>query len=239
MTVYPWLTLRNRTYYLRAPVPADLHEVLKKTQIWKSLGTQDRRKAVEKLRIESGVVSEMFEQERRRQARLNEPSLEELTEAQLKIIGDVYFAHLLDEDEERRLGGFEGDDFDIAAEWLDTLDQENRREFARGQISPFMLDEAAEVLSWDGIELRLADNSPSWPKLVRAIYQARIKADQAKRQRNMGDVIETPKPEVASEKHYGSAAVKLVGLARAIRLAFGVVDPSDRQSNNYPSIQHS
>ena len=61
MTVYPWLTLRNRTYYLRAPVPVDLQEALKKTQIWKSLGTQDRRKAIEKLRIESGVVSEMFE----------------------------------------------------------------------------------------------------------------------------------------------------------------------------------
>ncbi|MGA1832968.1 DUF6538 domain-containing protein [Rhizobium wenxiniae] len=198
MTVYPWLTLRNRAYYLRAPVPADLHEALKKTQIWKSLGTQDRRKAIEKLRIESGVVSEMFEKERRRQARLNEPPLAELTEAQLKIIGDVYFAHLLDEDEERRLGGFEGDDFDNAADWLDDLDKDNRHEAARGIMSPFMLDEAAEVLSWDGIELRLAENSPSWPRLVRAIYQARIKADGAKRQRNMGDVVETPKPAVVT-----------------------------------------
>lgn len=153
MTVYPWLTLRNRTYYLRAPVPADLHESLKKTQIWKSLGTQDRRRAIEKLRIESAVVSQLFEDERRRQARLNEPPLEELTDAQIKIIGDVYFAHLLDEDEERRLGGFEGDDFDNAADWLDDLDKDNRHEAARGIMSPFMLDEAAEVLSWDGTRL--------------------------------------------------------------------------------------
>lgn len=194
MTVYPWLTLRNRTYYLRAPVPADIRESLGKEQIWKSLGTQDRRKAVEKLRIESAVVTETFEKERLRQARLKEPPLEELTEAQLKIIGDVYFAHLLDEDEERRLSGFEGDDFDDAAEWLDDLDKDNRGEFARGQISPFMLDEAAEVLSWDGIELRLSERSDSWPKLVRAIYAARIKADQVKKQRNAGDVVETPKP---------------------------------------------
>ncbi len=115
MTIYPWLTLRNRTYYLRAPVPADIRKSLGKDQIWKSLGTQDRRQAVEKLRIESAAVKKIFYNERRRQAGLNEPPLEELSEAQIKIVGDIYFAHLLDEDEERWLSGFEGDDFDSAA----------------------------------------------------------------------------------------------------------------------------
>lgn len=196
MTVYPWLTLRNRTYYLRAPVPADLQASLGKTQIWKSLGTQDRRLAIEVLRRESAVVSELFKKQRLRLAQLAMPPLEELSEAQLKIIGDAYFAHLLDEDDDQRLSGFEGDDFDNVVEWLEVLDKENRDEFARGQISPFMRDEAAEVLSWEGINLRLADRSPSWPRLVRAIYAARIKADQVKRQRNAGDVVETPKPVI-------------------------------------------
>nr|WP_186363414.1 DUF6538 domain-containing protein [Rhizobium sp. ACO-34A] len=44
VTVYPWLALRNRTYYLRAPVPADIREAMGKAEIWKSLRTQDRKK---------------------------------------------------------------------------------------------------------------------------------------------------------------------------------------------------
>ncbi|EHS52711.1 hypothetical protein PDO_4629, partial [Rhizobium sp. PDO1-076] len=202
MAVYPWLALRNRTYYLRAPVPADLRDSMGKSEIWKSLRTQDRRKAVEKLRQESAIVSQQFEKERQRAARLSLPPLEELSDAQIKIVGDVYFAHLLDEDEERRLSGFEGDDFDNIAEWQEALDKDNRSEFARGQISPFMLDEAAEVLSWDGVELCLSERSHSWPKLVRAIYAARIKADQVKKQRNAGDVVDTPKPVmILMEQH--------------------------------------
>ncbi len=193
MTTYPWLFLRNHTYYLRAPVPADLHDSLGKSQIWKSLKTNDRRKAISRLRQESAVVSELFERERRKLAHLNTPPLDELSDAQIKLAADVYFAHLLEEDEEQRLSGFEGEDFDEASEWLEVLDEENRAEFARGKISSFMLDEAAEVLTWDGIDLRLADHSPSWIKLVRAIYAARIKADELKRRRNRGDVIETPK----------------------------------------------
>lgn len=50
-------------------MPADIRGSLGKDQIWKSLGTQDRRKAVEKLRIESAVVMEAFENKRRKQAR--------------------------------------------------------------------------------------------------------------------------------------------------------------------------
>lgn len=196
MTIYPWLALRNRTYYLRAPVPADLRESLGKAEIWKSLRTQDRRKAVETLRKESASVADLFDEHRRRQARMLEPPLKELSDAQIKIVGDAYFAHLLDEDDDQRLSGFEGEDFDETADWLEALDGENRSEFARGQISPFMREEAEEVLSWDGIDLRLADNSLSWPKLVRAIYAARIKADQVRRLRNAGDVVETPPPVV-------------------------------------------
>ncbi|ATN36188.1 hypothetical protein ACO34A_20575 [Rhizobium sp. ACO-34A] len=59
--------------------------------------------------------------QRVRQAKLSAPPLEELSEAQIKVIGDVYFAHLMEEDEERRLSGFEGDDFDDAVEWLEAL----------------------------------------------------------------------------------------------------------------------
>ncbi|MDR7145551.1 DUF6538 domain-containing protein [Rhizobium sp. BE258] len=193
VTAYPWLTLRNRTFYLRAPVPADLQKALGKAEIWKSLRTQDRRTAIDRLRKESGAVADTFEQARKRQAKLLEPPLEELTEAQLKAIHDAYFVHLLEEDEETRENGFEGRDFDEDAEWLEALDGENRYEFARGLASPFVVSEAEEVLSWENVDLRLAPQSPSWTKVVREIYKARIKADEARRLRNSGAVVETPK----------------------------------------------
>lgn len=146
MTIYPWLTLRSRTYYLRAPVPTDIQKALGKSEIWKSLRTQDRRIAIDRLRHESAAVTALFEDHRRKQARLLEPPLQELTEAQLKAVHDAYFVHLLEEDEETREEGFEGRNFDEDAEWLEMLDADNRYEFARGKLSPFMLDEAAEVL---------------------------------------------------------------------------------------------
>ncbi|QIO73935.1 tyrosine-type recombinase/integrase [Rhizobium leguminosarum bv. trifolii] len=193
MTIYPWLTLRNRTYYLRAPVPADLRDSLGKVEIWKSLRTQDRRTAIDRLRRESAEVTALFESQRQTQVKRLEPPLQELTEAQLKSVNDAYFVHLLEEDEETRESGFEGRDFDDDAEWLEALDADNRHEFARGKVSAFMFDEAAEVLSWDNIDLRLVEGSPSWPKVIREIYRARIKADEVRRLRNTGAVIDTPK----------------------------------------------
>ncbi len=194
MTTYPWMTLRGRTFYLRAPVPSDIQKSLGKVEIWKSLRTEDRRTAIDRLRQESAAITSLFEDHRRKQARLLEPPLEELTEGQIKVIGDVYFAHLLEEDEERRIDGLKDDEFDEAADWLELLDAENRKEFARGRVSEFILEEAQDVLTWDGIDIRLADGSPSWPLVVRAIYAATIRAAEAKRQRNAGDVVETPKP---------------------------------------------
>lgn len=197
MTTYPWLALRGRTYYLRAPVPLDIQKTFGKAEIWKSLRTQERKLAVDRLRKESAVVLATFEAHRRDQIRLAEPPLEVLSEAQLKAAGDAYFVHLLEEDDDIRESGFDGRDFDNEADWLEALDEINRGEFARGQLSSFIMGEAREVLTWENVNLKLADKSPSWPKLVRAIYAATIKANDAKRQRNTGAVIETPKPPAA------------------------------------------
>ncbi|MEH7848661.1 DUF6538 domain-containing protein [Rhizobium laguerreae] len=200
VAIYPWMILRGRTYYLRAPVPADLRESLGKAEIWKSLRTQDRRTAVDRLRQESAEITHVFEAARRRQAKLLESPLEDLTEGQLKSIHDAYFVHLLEEDDETREGGFEGRHFDEDAEWLEALDADNRHDFARGRVSSFMLDEAAEVLTWSNVDLRLSESSPSWVKVVREIYKARIKADEVRRQRNTGAVVETPRAPPAAAR---------------------------------------
>ncbi|SFM54424.1 Site-specific recombinase XerC [Pleomorphomonas diazotrophica] len=194
MTTYPWLALRGRKFYLRAPVPQDIRETFGKAEITKSLRTSDRKEAIARLWKEAAIVQATFESHRRALARLHQPPLAELTDAQIKAIGDAYYANLLEEDESVRLEGFEGRDFDEDAGWLDVLDGVNRQEFARGQLSVFMTDEAEDALASDPFNLRLADNSPSWPKLIRAIYAATIEAAKARRLRNAGDVIETPKP---------------------------------------------
>lgn len=195
MSEYPWLMVRkpSNTYYLQVPVPQDIQESYGRPQIWKSLRTKDRKEAVKKWRIESAAFQAQFDAHRRKQTRFAEPPFEQLSEVQIQLIGDAYYAHLLGEDDDLRLDGFEGVDFDEHADDVDDLDDLNRQEYARGIQSEFMKDEAREVLSWDHVSLRLSEMSSSWPKLVRAIQSARIKADAVKKQRNMGEVVETPK----------------------------------------------
>ena len=196
VTSYPWLALRGSTYYLRAPVPADIVESFGRREIWRSLRTQDRKTALKLLRMESARVIEQFEKHRASMARLAEPPVWELTDQQIKMVEDVYFAHLLDEDEELRLSAFEGFDFDELADTREAVEELSRQEFARGRTSQFMLDEAEDVLTWDGIEVRLDPKSPSWAKVVRALYAATIRASKAIRDRNAGEVVVTPQVDL-------------------------------------------
>ena len=73
-------------------------------------------------------------------------------------------------------------------------------------------DEAEEVLSWEGIGLRLAENSPSWPKLVRALQEASVEAAEAIRKRNRGDSI--PTPENPSSARRSASQAPLLSAAR-------------------------
>jgi integrase len=189
---YPWLHQRGQTYYLRAAVPRNLRESVGSKEIWRSLRTKDRRVAIDRLRKESAEVVELFEEHGRHIQRLSEPPLQELSPEQLKFLGDAYFVSLLDEDDDKRLSGFEGRDFDEDAEDLELLTQVDQHEYARGQVSEFYKDEAEEVLSWEGIGLRLAPGSPSWPRLYRTLYEATIKARDAIRERNAGKIVVTP-----------------------------------------------
>lgn len=196
MTKYPWLTLRGRTFYVRAPVPADIQGTFGRKEIWKTLGTQDRNHALNRYHPAATEIRQQFEKQRVKLARDAEPPLEELAEAQLKLISDAYFVHLLEEDDGLRESAFEGEDFEAHSDDVEALDEINRAERARGIQSEFMRDEAREVLSWTNVDIRLSETSLSWPKLVMAIAASRIKAAAVKKQRNAGEVIETP-PTVA------------------------------------------
>ncbi|NTG61641.1 site-specific integrase [Agrobacterium rhizogenes] len=145
-------------------------------------------------------MDDRFDEHRKLALRRLEPALAELSDAQIKHVEDVYFAHLLDEDEELRLAGFDDWDFDAYGELLEDMDAVNRYELARGAPSAFPRAEAAEVLTWDNVDLKLDPVSPSWPKLTRAILSASVRATAAKRQRNEGNPVETPAPSQAKPK---------------------------------------
>ena len=201
MAKHPRLVKRGNVWYARVYVPRDIQKTLGKTEIPRSLRTSDQRQALHKLRTEVDPHFEkFFEDHRREQARLAQPPLESLTDDQIQLIGDAYYRHLLDEDAEYRESGFDTDNddgreraFDEYVEDVESDGDSHRHHLARGIQSEMIKDEARDVLSWEDVNLRLSEASPSWPKVVNAILKATVRANDDKRRRNVGDVVETPK----------------------------------------------
>lgn len=198
---------RGAVYYHRAAVPQDIAATYGKREETFSLNTRDYSEAVRRVRIAAVEVDRKFDEHRLKLARLKGPVLQELTPEQVATIKATYLHHLLDEDEAVRLDGFEEVEdgcllspkqfdprptFEERAELVDDLDEINRANYARGKIDAFHRDEAEEVLSWNGIELRLSPSSPTWPRLVRALQEASIEAAEAIKRRNRGDSVPTP-----------------------------------------------
>ena len=78
----------TRRWYLRARTPLDLVDVVGRREIKKSLGTSDRREALERIDVEGAKVVEMFAAARRR---LEEAPPPELTEADAKRLAFLWF----------------------------------------------------------------------------------------------------------------------------------------------------
>lgn len=192
MPLPPRLTKRGNVYWFRCSIPRDIKSSYPKAEETFSLETREYQEALKKLRRASAEVDKLFDEHRQRSARQQEPGLAELSDAQIKHIEQVYFAHLLDEDEELRLAGLDERDFDAYGELVSNMEAVDRFALARGAPSAFAQAEAAEVLTWDNIDLKLDPASPSWPKLTRAILSASVRAAASKRQRNEGTPVETP-----------------------------------------------
>ena len=188
----PRLYRRGATYNHRAAIPKDIADSYPKSEETFSLRTRDPREALQRVRVAAVEVDQRFADHRRNLARQSGPALSELTQDQLDHIHQCYYWHLLDEDEETRLSGFEGRDFDEDLETHEALTGETRRNYARGELDAFYSGEAEEVLSWDNIDLRLSPNSPSWPKLVRTLHEASLKAAEAISKRYEGEIVPTP-----------------------------------------------
>lgn len=211
MPLPPRLVKRGNVYWFRCSIPRDIKKSYPKTEETFSLDTSDYQEALKRLRKASAEVDSRFDEHRRSLARQLEPALAELSDTQIKHIGEVYFAHLLDEDEELRLAGLNDRDFDAYGELVGDMEAVDRFALARGAPSAFARAEAAEILTWDNIDLKLDPVSPSWPKLARAILSASVRAAAAKRQRNDGTPVETPAMPQAKPTVKGPLASTLIG----------------------------
>lgn len=203
MPGHPRLYRRGATYYHRAAIPVDIKNSYPKTEETFSLRTKDYQEAVRRVRVAAAEVDRKFEEHRRQKAQQAKPPLKELSDAEIKRIGEIYHAARLEEDDDARLVGFYDEDGPIPDDPLPTFEEyvelheamqsDTRHDFARGKIDLFFASEAEEVLAWENIDIRLDPASPSWRKLARELQAASIKAAQVVQQRNEGDVVETPK----------------------------------------------
>jgi integrase len=203
MPGHPRLYRREATYYHRAAIPVDIKNTYPKSEETFSLGTKDHAEAVRLVRVAAADIDRKFDAHRKHLAQQDQPPLSELSDSQIKQIGEVYHAFLMEEDEEVRLDGFHEENgplpplpvksFEGFVEDNDAEDEGNRFYQARGKADGFYKDEAEEVLTWDNVNLRLSPQSQSWPKLARELQAASIRAAEVARSRNKGDIIETPK----------------------------------------------
>ncbi len=189
MPSYPRLIKRGNVYWFRSSIPRDIKQSYPKTEETFSLHTRDYQEALKKWREASAEVDRRFAEHRLRRL---EPLLPELSDAQIKHVEEVYYSHLLDEDDDLRLDGMDEQEFAYYQELIHTMETLDREGIARGRPPVYARSEAEEVLTWENVDLKLDPASPSWPKLIRAILSASVRAAIAKRQRNEGTPVETP-----------------------------------------------
>lgn len=211
---------RGATYYYRRVVPEDLRAAYGKREEVISLRTKDPSEARKLGYLKAAEVEQGFASARAlldRQARYAAaPELDDLTPDQVKVIRDAYLTHLLEEDEEERLGGFDETECDEAfspdqlpelprRSWNEKLETGGglvslvRAEYAQGKPGVFWPGEIEEVLSWSNVNLRVSEGSLGWRKAIRALQEAWLSAHRDIDRRNEGAVVETPKgpPEAA------------------------------------------
>lgn len=208
MTGHTRLARRGAVYYHRAAIPVDIKDSYPKAEETFTLGTKDYHEALRLVRIAAVQVDERFAEHRRRIALDRAAILDDLTPAQIAAAKAAYYQHLLEEDEDIRLAGFvELDDdgrvigplpedplptFDEHGQKAEGWGQDARYQYARGKSDVFWEAEVDEVLSWEGLGLRLSPSSPSRRRLIRALQEAVIEATEAVKGRQVGEVVPTP-----------------------------------------------
>ena len=218
LSKHPWLALRGRVFWFRAKVPTDLQEhYTPKREVTFSLRTSDRKEALELVRVEAVKLDQEFATARR--LRDATPQTE-LSDVEIERLATLYLHQLLEEDEEIRRDGTDGEAVyaavraQLAGKIVENFPPEEpvvggltEREFLKkgetldivGATHKAALargrveiihDEVDELLQANGLSLDKA--SDAYRKVSYAVLSASVKANDMAAQRHKGEVVETP-----------------------------------------------
>lgn len=213
---------RGAVYYHRAAIPVDIKGTYPKSEETFSLKTKDYKEALRRVKVAAVEVDRKFDEHRRQLDLAGQAPVAELTDEQLKHYGELYYANLLWEDDERREEGFgdepwpavfipstmgidevnelvrlraqSPDTFEEYVKSVEEWDEATKYQYPRGDTDPGWNSLAEETLMgwYGGPVINLKPGSPSRKKLIRLLQAATIKAHEVVRQRNQGDVVDTP-----------------------------------------------
>ncbi len=107
MPKHPRLIVCGNRYYQSAAVSQDIKETYSKSEETFSLGTSDHQEALRRVRVAAVTIDRKFDDHRRKLKLQSEPLLDVLSDEVIKQVGEIYLSHLLEEDDEIRLEGFE------------------------------------------------------------------------------------------------------------------------------------
>ncbi|MCK0751295.1 site-specific integrase [Chromohalobacter japonicus] len=205
-TAHPRLYRRGARYYHRAAIPQDIRATYPKTEETFSLGTSDYQEALRQVRKAAHEVDQRFEQHRQQLAAQANP-LSGLTEQQLQWLSDLFYAYLLEADEEyRREFDWDSDaDFDAAYEAFTDEIESAQTAYITGRIAKRFhrfAEESVEV----NLDSPLSPESSDWNALAWRLQQTFIIAAQAILARQRGEVALTPtqqsiQPQNASQAY--------------------------------------
>src|SRR5690606_33558791 len=155
---------------------------------------KEAQEALVRVRRAAAEVDQRFAAHRGQQALLGTAPSAEVTKAQLARIDERYYSHLRDEDEPVRLEGCREEGEPLPSlpvrsvggytAGASEFGGDARHMLARGKGDEFYRQEAEEVLTWDGLGVRLHEQSSSWKLAIRAIQSAIVRAEAAIAARN-------------------------------------------------------
>nr|WP_321442944.1 site-specific integrase [uncultured Cohaesibacter sp.] len=201
MSGHPRLFRRKATYCHRAAVPVDIKDTYPKTEETFSLRTTDHREAVKRIRVAAAEVDRRFDEHRAKLALETAPPTMELSDEQIKLVGELAYHQCLRYDDWMRSRGFgflkPSDDadadnnFDSHVIRVDSAQQLLKANYARGKSRPASDAKVLDLVK-EKMGIRLDPASPSL-RLARMEYdKGWLRALNVMAQRANGEVIETP-----------------------------------------------
>jgi hypothetical protein len=186
----PRLRRRGAVYYFRAKVPPELVAVFDgKREITYSLKTSDPAEANRLVKHHSIKFDQDCEAKRRQG---EQPVAPKATESDIAVIVQAWESELLASDEQRRIE--EGPRYHRKLdETLNIIEPDSRERLAQGH-HPFIEQEMGYF--FEGLPFSLPTDQAVYRKLAYEMSKAWVRTIEAKRKRQAGQIVDTPKAPV-------------------------------------------